>query len=189
MSYSVTQFLVYIRVRCHPMSSSSPDAGEDAMEVCSLVFYPFPLDIWVPWIFQIYICLLQLKQYGWWWNSCAQGKKRKSWDKTLEESIVMMVSLPSKIHLPPAVQEQMCNQLICRCEALHASPLLCPPQDLQKRIWNISQWRKSLVAIGIVTFARLHKGRKLLLLSRSLQHQGISASQGREVVGKQGQEL
>ena len=60
-------------------------------------------------------------------------------------------------------------------ECLHPPVTLCPPQDPPTRILNISQWRKSSVAIGIITFARLHRGRILLFLSRSLQHQGISA--------------
>lgn len=85
------------------------DAGAEVTGGCSLVFHPFPSYIWVPWVYQIYICLLQLKQHGWWWNNSALGKRRKSWDKTLQESMFRMASFSPKIHQPPAVQEQMCN--------------------------------------------------------------------------------
>lgn len=141
------------------MASCVGAAEGEALRECCLIFHPFLQ-------YQIYICLLQLKQHGWWWNCSALGKRRKSWDKTPQESMLLMASISPTIYVPPAVQEQMCNQVICRGDAYYPPPsTLCPPQDFPTRV-TISQWRKSLVAVGIVTFARLHRGRKLFLLSR-----------------------
>lgn len=130
----------------------------------SVVFHPFSSYIWLLWMNQICICLLQLKQHGCWWNNSALGNRRKSWDKAPQETSALSCPKPNV---------QPTN---LRGECLHPPVTLCPLHDPPTRILDILQWRKSSAAIGIITFARLHRARKLLLLSRSLQHQAISAS-------------
>lgn len=105
------------------------------------------------------------------WNSMAVDRITVPWAR--EE---IPETKHHRKHPPWAVRKQICNQLTCRVECLYPPVTLCPLQDPPTRILDILQWKKSSVAIGIITFARLHRARKLLLLSRSLQHQAISAS-------------
>lgn len=102
------------------MASCVGAAEGEALRECCLIFHPFLQ-------YQIYICLLQLKQHGWWWNCSALGKRRKSWDKTPQESMLLMASISPTIHVPPAVQEQMCNQVICRGDAYISTSLYSLP--------------------------------------------------------------
>lgn len=106
------------------------------------------------------------------WNSLVDDRTAMSWAR--EES---PKTKHHRKHLPLAVQEQVCNQLTFRGECLHThATLLHPHQDPPTRIINISPGKKFSAASGIVAFSRQHRGRKLPLLFRSLQHQGISAS-------------
>ena len=102
------------------------------------------------------------------WNSVAVDGITVPWET--EES---PETKHHRKHPPWAVQKRMCNQLNCGVNACILPLPTSRPSNKNPRHPSV---KEILTATGIITFARLYRARKLLLLSRSLQHQAISAS-------------